>query len=259
MRHVVPFPSAPGVKRLPFAWIESQAWNFPTLWDAIDRNNKNKANMPDALLLTMFFEETGFCNIQQAGANGPAVGFGQIEVGNRDKYRFYQWLNDPDFPVSDEFIAKLRIEQLDAPTYKTKLSIREKVKTKMLGSKEFSVQIFCKYFEFLSTVDHKKQNGLVAAQIASHSEYKDRFNGGFHLLSAAMNKDWNGSESLALRAALINALNFARRRGPGEPLSNKDNPIPPDGKNAYTEFWDWILPPAWLDAQCGQTILKVAI
>ena len=81
MQNTGPLDSKTNVSRSPLFWHQKQAWNFPTLWDAVIRNNKdNKANMPNEMLLVIFFEETGFCNIEQAGPHGPAVGFGQIEV-----------------------------------------------------------------------------------------------------------------------------------------------------------------------------------
>jgi len=238
-------PSKPGVNPSPFAWHEAQAWNLPTMLDAIARNNKN-SNMPNEMLAVIFFEETGFCNVQQAGKNGPAVGFGQIEVGNRDKFRFYKWLNDPDLNIPDEFMAKLKQEKLDLPTLKMKQSIQEKVKTKMLGSKEYSAMMSCKYFEFLSTVDGMQLEGLIGAQISSHTEYRTRFSEGYQLLRKALNL--TGVTADQLRDELINALNHAKRRGAGESLSNKNNPIPKDN---FKSFWNWILPADWLAGRPG--------
>lgn len=167
-------------------------------------------------------------------------------MGNRDKFRFYKWLNDPDLILTDDFMAKLKQEKLDPPALKMKQSIQEKVKTKMLGSKEYSVMMSCKYFEFLSTVDGMKLEGLIGAQISSHTEYRTRFAEGYQLLRKALNL--TGITAGQLRDELINALNHAKRRGAGESSSNKNNPIP---KDHFKSFWNWMLPDDWLAGRPG--------
>ena len=56
----------------------------------------------------------------------------------------------------------------------------------------------------------------------------------------------------ALRPALhrhgITTTRLAKRRGAGESLSNKNNPIP---KDHFKSFWNWILPADWLAGRPG--------
>lgn len=236
----------PTVTNKPMFWVEKQAWDFPTIWDAIERNNKSK--IPNEMVAVIFFEETSFVNCQQAGKNGPAVGFGQIEVGNRDKVPFYRWLSDnkgeTDWTVSDLLMSELTKVQLSGPALLEKRNLQERVRTKMLGSNEYSVKISCQYFEWLGTAAGKDQSGIINAQIGTHLEYRTRFQLGYDALKAA--RAAAGMDRAKLRTQYIDALNLAKRRQASESKEHKNNPIP---EKDYTVFWDWVLPAEYLRKQ----------
>ncbi|MBI4902330.1 MAG: hypothetical protein HY820_01765 [Acidobacteria bacterium] len=236
----------PAVTNKPMFWVEKQAWDFPTIWEAIGRNNKSK--VPNEMIAVIFFEETSFVNTQQAGKNGPAVGFGQIEVGNRDKVPFYRWLcekkGETAWTVSDLLMSELTKVNLSGPALVEKRNLQEKVRTKILGSNEYSVQIMCYYYEWLGTAASKDLSGIISAQIGSHLEYRTRFQLGYDALKAA--RTATGAERAKLRTQYIDALNLAKRRQSSEPKTNKQNPIP---EKDYTVFWDWVLPEEFLRKQ----------
>jgi hypothetical protein len=150
-------------------------------------------------------------------------------------------------PVSDNLLSELSNERLSPAAVKEKTSLQEKVKTKILGSKEFSVQIICKYYEYLSTDVGKDLSGIVSAQIGSHVEYRKRFQMGYEKLSAVM--AMTGLDAKQLRSEYINALNLAKRRQEGEADGTKSNPVP---ELNFTLFWDWVLPAEFLRKQARQ-------
>lgn len=174
------------VKRSPYGWDESKAWSFPSIWNAISRHHPWDHPVSYFMIAVIFFEETGFCNISQAGTAGAlGTGFGQIEVSNPEKKDFYAWLGlSTDYRV---------------------------VAQTMLADNDTAVRIHCKYFQYLTNVRNKSLEGCIAAQIGSHVQYKGLFLQGARLLRDA----WNAND----RKAYIYALNFAREN------SSKKNPI----------------------------------
>lgn len=220
-------------------WIEKLAVDFPTMWQLIVKNNKSQVS--NEMVAVIFFEETSFVNREQAGKNGPAAGFGQIEVGNRDKIPFYKWLG---MDVSDQLMSELKNQQLSGPALKEKLDLQARVKTQILSSAEASVQMSCKYFQYLGEAANKDLTGIVSAQIGSHIEYRQRFQQGTQKLKTVMAQ--SGMDRQKLHADYVDALNLAKRSQKGEAAGTKNNPIL---EPEFKVFWDWVLPEEFLRKQ----------
>ena len=185
------------VSRCPFAWIESKALSLPDLKDAISRHHPASHPVSPFIILVIFFEETGFCNISQAGTSGNlGCGFGQMEMSNPEKKVFYEWMGLPG-------------------AYK-------QVAAMMLADKDIAVKGHCKYFQYLTSVMGKDLGGCLGAQVGSHTSYIAHFRKGADLLEAACNG--------ANRKDCIYALNYARYQ------SAKANGIPETLFKDYWEF-----------------------
>jgi hypothetical protein len=165
------------VNKCPFAWVESKAWDFPALWDSISRHHPWNHPVSYFLILVIFFEETGFCNISQAQTSGSlGTGFGQLEVSNPEKKDFYAWLG---LPTDYRAVAQL-----------------------MLSDNDQAVRVHCKYFQYLTSVKHFGLEGCLGAQVGGHTSYKSLFRQGAQMLEKAFNEDD--------RPGYIRALNWAR-------------------------------------------------
>lgn len=198
------------VKRSPFAWKEAKALNFPGILGAVSKNHPKDHPVSATMIAIIFFEETAFCNIEQAGTKGTlGIGFGQIEVSNPEKKKFYAWAG---VPTDYNELAK-----------------------QMLADKDFSIKVHCKFFQWLTDQDNPDRKtsleGCLAAQIGTHTEYKDLFIAGEKQLKTAMDKK-NFIDC-------ARALNYARQ------YSSKSNGIPVTGKDAFTDFWKYILPDSY--------------
>ncbi|MFN8178314.1 MAG: hypothetical protein U0167_10305 [bacterium] len=169
------------VKRCPFAWVEKDAWDLPTLWEAFGRHHPQAHPVSYSTIAVIFFEETAFCNIRQAQTKGSlGMGFGQLEVSNPEKKEFYAWAG---LPTDYRQVADL-----------------------MLASKDVAVRVHCQYFQYLTSVKNKALEGCLDAQVGSHRAYKQLFRDGAKLLDTAIEKDD--------RAGAIRALNHARTNSP---------------------------------------------
>ncbi len=165
------------VSRSPQAWVESTALSFPDLWDALNRHHPANHPVSYFMILVIFFEETMFCNVKQAGTQGRlGVGFGQLEVSNKEKKEFYSWMG---LPTNYQAVAE-----------------------QMLDDSDLAVKVHCKYFQYLNTVKHKGLDGCLSAQVGSHGTYIPLFKKG----AGDLEKAFNAND----RKGCINALNYAR-------------------------------------------------
>ena len=185
------------VNKCPYAWVESKAWDFPSLWDSISQHHPWNHPVSYFMILVIFFEETAFCNISQAQTSGGlGTGFGQLEVSNPEKKDFYAWLG---LPTDYRQVSQM-----------------------MLADKDRSVLVHCKYFQYLTSVKYFGLEGCLGAQVGSHISYKALFRQGAQMLEQAFNEnDRNG---------YIRALNFARSN------STKKNGIPESYFPQFWEF-----------------------
>ncbi len=185
------------VSKPPFAWNQAAAYDFPTFWSTLQRVHPWDHPVSYFMLAVICFEETGFCNIQQAETpTGLGVGFGQLEVKNPEKKAFYEWAG-----VETDF---------------------RRLAKEMLGDREFSLGVHCQFFQYLTDVRGLRLDGCLAAQVGRHVQYIPLFKTGAAMLEAAF--DAND------RAAYIRALNHARSNSP------KKNGIPENLFKEYWEF-----------------------
>src|SRR5262249_26311599 len=105
----------------------------------------------------------------------------------------------------------------------------------MLANNDFAVQVHCRFFQWLTSAENPDRKsslrGCLAAQVGSHTEFINLFIEGEKKFRAAWDKN--------TRVDFANALNHARTNGP------KENGIPITGKNAFTDYWEYILPDTW--------------
>lgn len=189
-------------------WLPEKAWDLFTLRQAIERHNRS--SLSTEIILSIFFEESQFCNRRQitdTGKDGPASGFGQMETGNPDKQAYYAWANLP----------------VDPPTT-PKGTRGEQVAARILGSREEAVRIHVGYYNWLREVRGLDRMGTLAAQVGSHTAYIPLFVTGGDLIRVA----WSSLN----RKAMIDALNHAPKNSP----KKNDVPWP-----RFAKFWRFII------------------
>ena len=168
------------VNKSPFAWIESKAADFPTLYDSIGSCHPSDHPVSPFMILVIFFEETGFCNIKQAHAKGGlGIGFGQLEISNPEKRDFFEWAG---LPSNYQAVAML-----------------------MLGDTDFAVKVHCQYFQYLTSQRGLSLDGCLSAQVGWHTEYKLLFRQGADMLKTT----YVAND----RPGCIAALNYSRAKG----------------------------------------------
>jgi len=190
-------------------WLPEKAWDLFTLRAAIDRHNRSSLSRD--IILSIFFEESQFCNRRQitdTGKDGPASGFGQIETGNPDKQEYYAWAG---LPVDPPGTPKARRG--------------EQVAARILGNREEAVRIHVGYFNWLREVRGLDLRGTLAAQVGSHTAYIPLFLTGGERIRAA----WLSYN----RKQMIDALNYAPANSP------KKNEVP---WPRFSKFWRFIIP-----------------
>ena len=190
-------------------WLPEKAWDLFTLRNAIARHNRS--SLSTEIILSIFFEESQFCNRRQitdTGKDGPASGFGQIETGNSDKQAYYAGADLPEDPPNTP-----------------KGSRGEQVATQILGSREEAVRIHVGYYNWLKDERGLDRTGTLAAQVGSHTAYIPLFMTGGDLIRAA----WGSLN----RKAMIDALNHAPQNSP------KKNHVP---WPRFAKFWRFIIP-----------------
>ena len=202
-------------------WKPEKAWDLFTLKAAIERHNRS--SLSTEIILSIFFEESQFCNRRQitdSGKDGPASGFGQMETGNPDKQDYYAWADLPTDPPNTP-----------------KAQRGEKVAARILGNNEEAVRIHVGYYNWLKEVRGLDRMGTLAAQVGSHTVYIPLFVKGGDMIREA----WVSRN----RKVMIDALNYAPANSP------KKNFVP---WPRFSKFWRFIIPDyamAWVPPGWG--------
>lgn len=189
----------------PLFWEPDKALNFPDIYYLISQYHPQEHPVSREIIACIFFEETGFCNRRQRTKKGfgPAVGFGQMEIDNPDKEDFFKWMGIPK-PSPDAITI----------------------------NNELSVQISCKYFQWLVSVHGKSVDGALSAQTGGggNESFVPLFKeGGKRLRDAIYSSD--------KREDYVRALNYARTNGIHK------NGIP---YKDYRSFWEFVIPEQYL-------------
>lgn len=206
--------SAFEVDRKPFLWEPDKALNFPDIYSLICKYHPEGNPVSREIVACIFFEETGFCNRKQKP--GPAVGFGQIQIYDQDKIPFFE-------SIGFNSDKKNKNSSLPLITYET-----------IINDKELSVRLTCQYFQWL-VKNGKSLEGALSAQTGGggNAKFVPLFiEGGKRLQNALYNEQ--------TREAFADALNYARANGIHQ------NPIPVRGKNAFTKFWEFVIPEEYI-------------
>jgi len=193
----------------PFLWEEDKALNFFEIYKKICVHHPSSHAISREMIVLIFFEETGFCNVRQSRGTGPAVGFGQVEIYNPDKIPFFAWLGfNSDRNKRNSPLPLITPERITSDN-------------------DLSVKISCKYFQWLVSERDKSTLGALQAQTgggANLTIIPVWLNAERELKSVIHSGD---------RMKLIRALNMARSGGP------HPNPIRYDWFKAY---WDFTVP-----------------
>lgn len=198
------------VDKKPFLWEPDKALHFADIYSLICRFHPEGHAVSREIIACIFFEETGFCNRKQQP--GPAVGFGQVQIYDRDKIPFFESIGyntDKQNPNKGQPFL----------TYKM-----------VTDSHELSVQISCKYFQWLVGTLGKSRDGALSAQTGGggNAKFVPLFVAGGAKLLQAITTDWT-------REAFADALNYARANG------IHGNAIPVRSQYAYTKFWEFVI------------------
>jgi hypothetical protein len=174
------------VDKKPFLWEPDKALHFADIYNLICRFHPEGHAVSREVIACIFFEESAFCNRKQQP--GPAVGFGQIQIYDKDKIPFFESIGyntDKQNPNKGQPFL----------TYKM-----------VTDSRELSVQITCKYFQWLVGVKGKSRDGALNAQTGGeNAKFVPLFVAGGAKLLQAVTNDWT-------REAFAEALNYARQR-----------------------------------------------
>jgi hypothetical protein len=206
--------SATEVDRKPFLWEPDKALNFPDIWELICKYHPEGNPVSREIIACIFFEETAFCNRKQKP--GPAVGFGQIQIYDNDKIPFFDSIGyNSDKKKTDSDKQTI--------TYDT-----------ITNDKELSVKLSCLYFQWLVN-QGKSLNGALMAQTGggNNAKFGPLFIEGGKRLRQAINEEQT-------RESFAEALNYARANGIHQ------NSIPIRGVNAYTKFWEFVIPEEYI-------------
>jgi len=206
--------SAASVDRKPLFWEPDKALNFPDIYDLICQYHPDGNPVSREIIACIFFEETGFCNRKQKP--GPAVGFGQIQIYDSDKIPFFE-------SVGYNSDKKNTNSSLPLITYE-----------KITSDNALSVKLSCQYFQWLAQ-NGKSLEGSLMAQTGGGRNLKfvPLFIEGGKRLKQALTSEQT-------RESFADALNYARANGIHQ------NPIPIRGKNAYTKFWEFVIPEEYI-------------
>jgi hypothetical protein len=198
----------PKINPKPFLWDEDKALNFFEIYNRISVHHPAGHPVSREIIALIFFEETAFSNVRQNKGSGPAVGFGQMEIYNHDKIPFFEWLG---FNSDRRKSSRLPLITPD----------------RIVNDNDFSVQLTCKYFQWLVEKQGKSTIGALQAQTG----------GGANLAFVPL---WQSAEQELKkvifsgdRIRIINALNRARSGGP------HPNPIP---LKQFKAYWDFTVP-----------------
>ena len=208
------------VDRKPTFWEPDKALSFPEIYSLICEYHPSGHPISREIIACIFFEETAFCNRLQQDKEGlgPGVGFGQIQVRYRDG-KIYD-------PEKKPFFESLG--------YSSDQNGLKNLEERILANKKFSVEITCKYFQWLGSKGLGTQGALKGQTGGGrNATYVDLFIKGGSLLRQAMTQDWN-------RQAFAQALSHAPKVG------FHHNEIPYTGKFAHTKFWEYVIPDDYL-------------
>jgi hypothetical protein len=221
----------------PFNWDPDRAVPFFKLAGLVDRFLRPGLSIQREHLLVIYCHESGFANVRQA-ENGPAVGFGQMEIYNPDKIPFFQTLRynsailNPRIPA-----AKKRdyayLDGLFPLTYES-----------ILNDDEFAVRSHCAYFAWLfdegvpanappGVKGIKSLKGMLQAQTGGGKNlvFVDHFVNSAAALAAVI-KSGN-------RKKIIDALNSVRHYYNKAGTALEHRPLSLD---RFRKYWDFVLP-----------------
>lgn len=205
---------AASVDRKPLFWEPDKALNFPDIYELICKYQPEGSPVSREIIACIFFEETGFCNRKQKP--GPAVGFGQIQIYDNDKIPFFE-------SIGYNSDKKNSTGSQPLITYET-----------IIGDKDLSVKLSCQYFQWLAKKGKSLEGSLMAQTGGgANQKFVPLFIEGGKRLRQAIN-------SQQTRESFADALNYARANGIHQ------NPIPIRGANAYTAFWEFVIPEEYI-------------
>jgi hypothetical protein len=204
----------------PFLWDESRALDFFDLYDLVCAKHPLVHPVSRELIMLIFFEETAFANVKQDKGRGPAVGFGQMEIYNKDKIPFFEWLG----------------YNSDVDSYPPPNELPNITPDMIVSDYDLSVLITCSYFQWLCDENGKSTVGALQAQTG----------GGANLAFVPL---WLQGEVMLNKAFdtrkrddFIKALNHARANGPHA------NPV---NSVTFATYWDFTLPEDGLAGETG--------
>jgi hypothetical protein len=198
----------------PNLWEEPQALDVFTLYNKISVFHPKDHIISRSLILAIFYEETFCSNIRQNTGKGPAVGFGQTQIYDKEKIPFFKTLG---------FNSDRDDQSSSLPLITPEIILKDH---------DLSVKITCKLFQWLCA---RKEEGGRGKGI----------DGALEAQAGGPNKDliplWKASErelKTALfgsdRAKIAGALNLAKRPLKGAPFKD------------YTEYWNFTIPQSGL-------------
>jgi len=225
----------------PGLWEPDKALNFFDVANKVDVHLRAGLPVWRELVLVIFFHETGFSNIKQGRGSGPAVGFGQMEIFNRDKIKFFKWLK-PGFdsvalhPTMSPLEKKKKTEEHGLSPALEKLTPE-----RVLSNDDFAIWMHCKYFEWLFDEGYTTsgQKGIRSLQGMLEAQTGGGKNLAFVKIFSDGGKRLRDVIYTGDRKKVIDALNsvmFSFKEGTTE-LKNQAFKF-----ESFTKYWDFTLP-----------------
>jgi hypothetical protein len=229
---------------LPYNWDPDRAVPFFELAGLIDKHLRSGLAIQREHLLVIFCHETAFANVRQNQGKGPAVGFGQMEIFNKDKIPFFATLR------YNSAILNPKLSLYERSQYSDLNEFFPLTYESVLNDNEFAVRMHCAYFAWLNDEGIpynaapgqkgiKSLRGMLAAQTGGGKNqiFIDHFIQSGDDLKAVIN---SGD-----RKKIIAALNGVRHYFKTGTSVTESRPLTLE---RYSKYWDFILPESAVNA-----------
>ena len=238
-------------------WRSEGAFEFPSMWSMVGKHRPPTFAMSTSMFVTVFFEETACCNMEQQGMP-VATGPGQFQISEDIGVRFFA---SPSNMLGQQFDSSMTLYGVnnDLTIFKRTKPLHPELtqlsRSRILDDNDFSVKMHVKLFEWmalgLSDGKTKGLDGLLSAQTGNNGKAKEEFGKGAGAIDRLMlpdpkvrpgmsNDEW-AAYIAKRRTEWIFNLNIARRGCRG-------NPIPEKG---FTKFWEFFLPDGFIQSPAG--------
>jgi hypothetical protein len=214
---------------IPGLWEPAKAITFFDLANKIDVHLRQGLPVTREVMLVICFHETGFSNIKQGRGSGPAVGFGQMEIFNKDKIPFFATRGFDSRKDKSEPIPQKGTGPNCAPK-PVLIPLQPQI---FLDDDDLAIQLHCEWFEWLfDCAGMWTLSGMLSAQTGGgrNAVFVDIFRESAKQLKQVIN---SGDRKKVIDA--LNSVQFQFNKG--GVLVNQSFKL-----DRFKKYWDFTLP-----------------